>query len=1314
MTRKYFTAGAFLTAAVLSLAVVPRSFGQAVATEPTTTTSTVTTTTQVQPTTTTVATTETTEEVVRLSPFVVDAAADQNGYKASTTLAGTRVRSDLKDIASSISVVTQQFLQDTGAKNNADLLVYTPSTEVAGIRGNFTGIAGTAVYQENTVSPTTRVRGLDSADNTRNYFISDIPWDGYNVGRVDLQRGPNSILFGTGSPAGIINTSLNDASFKTAYNVENRIDQYGSVRNSINFNQVLLDNQLAIRIAALKDNEKYEQHFAYNNSTRYYGAIRYDPKLFGESNHTSIRANFEKGQVRSNNPRQLPPVDEITPWFKSGADVNGNLGFNKMILNQYSLTNANPTGMPLPGGSGGVLASATYELGGWSQTRTYWPDVLNYYEQTQLSVNNTPGAFPPSGTPIKSITGTPNLGLGLNNSALTGSMLNGFRPFGIPSMSQYAAYIGTAGGGAPTTNPSASYPQHLVPGGVYYNDTVITDPSIFNFYTNLLDGPNKQEWQNWQAFNVALDQSFFNDRLAIEVAVDHQAYDNGAYQWLTGSNYAISIDVNATYADGTNNPNAGRPYVGNSASAPSLNNAVSIVRNTFRVTPTYELRASDFLGDTTLAKILGRHNFTGLYESNTVVQNNVTWAEYVNTPAYITDNNQPGANINSLGSNREFDWLAYLGPNLSGASSASGSHLSGINMNIAPPPSELITNFNSNYNATGLPMFGQQTIKPYVDPSGVWVSTNNNGQVNLTNTQSNNPANYVGWQLYNVNWMYASNPQDYPALVQSAGRTNFRDISTGFTWQGHFLDGDLVPAFGWRKDVITNFQTSAITDTQSGFTSLQYPDNISSRTDVRGESKSWGGVYHLPKALVSKLPGDMTISLLYDYSQNFKADAMRMDLAGNHIPNATGKTKEYGIVVTALNEKLSLKVNWFETKVAAAPLGQTVGNSIGGLGNNAYFLADGTIWGYAWAASLQDGLRGQTPGTNYYDYASADGFQRGTAAQNAAADNYNLNGGTSPNGVTYVGGNAVVNAWLGKGSNPIPIVQFPLFFSSFNLIPNIDPSIGARTGNLRDSITAGYNDANGPQPGGGSNFGDHQTTVDNKSTGWEVELTAQPIKNWNVTLNYAKVKATHESIDSTSQQFIGAMTGFMNGPGGQVREWWNGGNTLGGQWNPSLVAPYVVYQNALGHEAPEVSPWRINVVTTYTFDHGVIKGAFIGGALRTEAGRIIGYKFNPNFVNKIAGDPNYATNLVPGLAAITTGGLDINQPFRGANETHVDAWIGYTRKLTKDINWRIQVNMRSVGEKDRLVAAQTNPDGSMALARIVQGMGWQLTNSLDF
>ena len=58
------------------------------------------------------------------------------------------------------------------------------------------------------------MRGLASADNTRDFFVTDIPWDSYNVDRIDIQRGPGSILFGLGSPAGIVNASMNSAGFR--------------------------------------------------------------------------------------------------------------------------------------------------------------------------------------------------------------------------------------------------------------------------------------------------------------------------------------------------------------------------------------------------------------------------------------------------------------------------------------------------------------------------------------------------------------------------------------------------------------------------------------------------------------------------------------------------------------------------------------------------------------------------------------------------------------------------------------------------------------------------------------------------------------------------------------------------------------------------------------------------------------------------------------------------------------------------------------------------------------------------------------------
>ncbi|HLP07572.1 MAG TPA: DUF2135 domain-containing protein, partial [Opitutaceae bacterium] len=78
------------------------------------------------------------DDLVVLSPFVVDTEHDE-GYRATDTLAGSRVRTELRDVASSISVTRSEFLAAAGATNNRDLLTYTTTTEVAGVGGNFAG-----------------------------------------------------------------------------------------------------------------------------------------------------------------------------------------------------------------------------------------------------------------------------------------------------------------------------------------------------------------------------------------------------------------------------------------------------------------------------------------------------------------------------------------------------------------------------------------------------------------------------------------------------------------------------------------------------------------------------------------------------------------------------------------------------------------------------------------------------------------------------------------------------------------------------------------------------------------------------------------------------------------------------------------------------------------------------------------------------------------------------------------------------------------------------------------------------------------------
>ena len=67
-----------------------------------------------------------------------------------------------------------------------------------------------------------------------------------------------------------------------------------------------------------------------------------------------------------------------------------------------------------------------------------------------------------------------------------------------------------------------------------------------------------------------------------------------------------------------------------------------------------------------------------------------------------------------------------------------------------------------------------------------------------------------------------------------------------------------------------------------------------------------------------------------------------------------GNTKEYGVTITTLHDKLTLKVDKFSTKVLNATLAGTQGNNIAGLSTNAYFIPNGTFWGYGWATYLQD------------------------------------------------------------------------------------------------------------------------------------------------------------------------------------------------------------------------------------------------------------------------------------------------------------------------------------------------------------------------
>jgi hypothetical protein len=1180
------------------------------------------------------------DETIVLSPFVVDASEDKDGYLATSTLAGTRIRTDLRDVASAISVVTAQFLKDTGAKNAQDLLVYTTNTEVGGVHGNFSGAGGSQTYSEsgNLLHPNnnTRVRGLDSADNTRDYFLTEIPWDGYNVDRVDLQRGPNSILFGVGSPAGIINTSLNGAAFKNANKFENRIGQYGSVRNSLDINYVVLPRTLAIRVAALDDDTNFRQKPAFNNDRRAYGAVRFDPKLFGENAHTSITVNFEKGDVKANRPRSLPPVDAITPWFKTGNDPYGYPYANKITpdgTKDWTKYTANPNAGP-------NNVAPWYSFGAMGRLGN--PDMSMYYDY-----NNS--------LPQRVQASTAGTALGIDQHGVVDGTIGGIQfgtNFALPSFNTYA--------------------RQVIPGGAFYGNVSLSDPSIYDFYNNLMDGDNKREYNKWTASNFSLSQDLFANRLGFQYSYDYQRYRDGQIGFLNGGEYVLSVDINATLLDGSANPNVGRPYVGNSGQYGNTENYVN--RDSHRLTVYGDLRSEDFLNKGWLTKILGHHVITGLLSQDLKRTDYRGFAHWASEPAYTEDN---GIKPDLTTGPRQVDWIAYLGDSLMNASTASGAHINRIQTTIAPAPFQTVRYFDSHWNAPNVNPADPYTYVSYTntDPEAGEIG----GPVTNTGTQADNPANYVGWMTKTYGTL-SSDRGDIASLYTSGQKNRNQIKSTGIVWQGHMFDDTVVPVFGWRKDTVKNASTQAPKDPTTAVSSMNYSvDSSDANTKTAsGISKSYGIVIKTPVRYQNVLPFGTHFSVFANQSENFKADAPRGDIFGNVIPNPTGKTKDYGFLMSTMHDKVSLKVTWYDTKIQNA----TLSGDSAGFSGSLYYAWAIPYWGATHALAALDGVNGYRQGDWGWPWNGVATLTDGSpdnARIAAIADDFFKNFPLDQHFADEYGLGMNVAAMRAATTDAQRYASVPTYGVDGNGVYDTVGGTGAANLGLQPLYAGNLKDfGTGPVAAG-----------DTTSKGIEIEITARPTENWNFTLNASKTEASRTSVSPSIDTWIASMTQFLDGDAGLLKLW--GGDTFRKVWADNILAPYSVLKGQLGLTAPEIPKWRANVITGYNFSSGALKGSNIGFAYRWEDKRILGYQLN-------------ATKTV----------LDVTKPWYGPDDQHFDFWVGYGRKISSRINWRIQLNLRNVGERAKLVPVNIQPDGSVALSRIQDGMGWQITNTFEF
>ena len=514
-----------------------------------------------------------------------------------------------------------------------------------------------------------------------------------------------------------------------------------------------------------------------------------------------------------------------------------------------------------------------------------------------------------------------------------------------------------------------------------------------------------------------------------------------------------------------------------------------------------------------------------------------------------------------------------------------------------------------------------------------------------------------------------------------------------------------MPTLGWRYDEVQS--KSATAQPQAGATargalnlnpgSYRLPDVFPASQIFKDHSTSGGVVVHLNKLFGNRDPLPINVSLSYNKSNNFQVTDLRRDIYGNSISNPTGKTKDYGILLSTKDRKYSFRVVKYETSLAGANtqldnsgITTTIKDALNWRNIKTYYMS-----AYAWSTGGQTNV---TPFTGqrylwdaaYVDTTTGRPVASGSLATGPANSRLETQAQANTRRDASLQGINDMQVWLaGKG-----------YFGAWNY--GVGPTQQSAL------QTRGQYETAPKQPDPASVY-DYRTapamqgfavTADTQSKGYEFEFTANPTSNWRLTFNASKSEAVRSNVGGpVLDELVDYMDKLMAGPSGDLVRFnsdYSAANELRQDWNP-WRGQYTLLKLQEKTAASELRKWRYNIVSNYSFRTGMLKGAGVGASYRWQDKVVIGYPVIPDPKN-------------PSLAS-----FNLSQPYYGPSEDACDLWLSYERKISEKINWKIQFNVRNAFGKEKVIPISVEPDGkTWASVRIAPNQEWFVSNTFSF
>ncbi len=195
-----------------------------------------------------------------------NALGSMEGYNATHSQIATKTSTALRETSQSVSVVTREQMDDQGAQTVSQAMRYTPGvlTNPYGATHRYDYVAMRG-FNDGSVD-NIYLDGLKSMGDSGTY--SSMQVDPYFLERVDILKGPSSVLYGRSSPGGLVALTSKKPQYEAYHQIQATVGTQGQRGMGFDFTgPVDDDKRITYRLIGLADSS--DTQFDHNKEKRF-------------------------------------------------------------------------------------------------------------------------------------------------------------------------------------------------------------------------------------------------------------------------------------------------------------------------------------------------------------------------------------------------------------------------------------------------------------------------------------------------------------------------------------------------------------------------------------------------------------------------------------------------------------------------------------------------------------------------------------------------------------------------------------------------------------------------------------------------------------------------------------------------------------------------------------------------------------------------------------------------------------------------------------------------------------------------------------